>query len=504
VRTVAIAVAGTALSIIIALPLGVLGTATLFRRGPLLDAEPATAAARVLAWLSGGSRGVLGVLRAVPDLVWAMVFVVGMGLGPVPGVLALAVSYGGVLGRVLADLFEDVDPRPLEALRSTGATRAQLFVFGIWPQALPGVVAYTLYSFECCVRAAAVLGLVGAGGLGYEIALSMRQLAYGEVVTLVGALLVVMWLTELASTAIRRLLRANAPPGMLAHRRFRDGTARSAARPSVVTAAAAIGFAATCAAVWAYRGVLDGSTVNAMVRLARSLVPPDLSPAYLATLVRPIGQTLGVSLIGTLIGAIVGALLGIAATAVDAEDDLARGIAWLARRALRRACRAGLAVLRAVPDVLWVLVFIVAVGLGPFAGTLALGVHTGGVLGKLYADTFEEVSPLPLRGLRATGASPLQILMWAALPEARRTLVSYTVLRWEMNLRASTVVGLAGGGGVGIELYNNLQLGFYPRVATLVLIVCALVAATAAIGDAIRRRLAPAAATGDHRHAPAC
>jgi phosphonate transport system permease protein len=116
-------------------------------------------------------------------------------------------------------------------------------------------------------------------------------------------------------------------------------------------------------------------------------------------------------------------------------------------------------------------------------------VHTGGVLGKLYADTLEEVSPLPLRGLRATGASPLQLLVWGAWPEARRTLVSYTVLRWEMNLRTSTVVGLAGGGGIGIELYNSAQLGFYPRVATLILVVYVMVVATGWIGDRLRARL---------------
>src|SRR5512140_641679 len=135
-RTVAIAVAGTALAVIVALPLGILGTATLFRRGPLLDSEPRTPGGVLLAWLSVAARGVLGFLRAVPDLVWALFFVVGVGLGPVAGVLALGVSYGGVLGRVFADLFEDVDPRPLEALRTTGATRAQIFLFGIWPQAL--------------------------------------------------------------------------------------------------------------------------------------------------------------------------------------------------------------------------------------------------------------------------------------------------------------------------------------------------------------------------------
>jgi phosphonate transport system permease protein len=511
VRTVMIAVAGTVLSLGIAIPLGILGTRTLFRAGPLIDRERRSAAGRVLAWLSSAARAVLGALRAVPDLVWAMVFVVGVGLGPVPGVLALAVSYGGVLGRVLADLFEDVDPRPLEALRTTGASRAQVFVFGIWPQAQPGAIAYTLYSFECGVRAAAVAGLVGAGGIGYEIALSMRLFEYGQIVTLIGALLAVMWLTEAAGTALRRVLRANAPAGVLAHRRLRLDRAAAAASSSrgsplaVPSAGAVLALGATLVAAWVYRDLIDAKTARGMGRFAGALFSPDLAPGYLATLFRPVAQTIATSVIGTLIGVVLGALLGIPAIAQAPDDDRARGAAWLVGLALRRVCRAALAVLRAVPDTLWVLVFILAVGLGPFAGTLALGVHTGGVLGKLYADTFEEVSPLPLRGLRATGASPLQILVWGGWPEARRMLISYTVLRWEMNLRASTIVGVAGGGGIGLELYNKLQLGFYPQVATITLIVGVLIAATSAIGDAIRRELeASPGVAHRRRNPPAC
>ncbi len=488
-RTIAIAVTGTVLSIVVALPLGILGTATLFRRGPLLESEPRTPGTIVLASLSAAARVVLGLLRAVPDLVWALFFVVGVGLGPVPGVLALAVAYGGVLGRVLADLFENVDPRPLEALRTTGATRAQIFVFGIWPQALPSAIAYTLYSFECCVRAAAVLGLVGAGGIGYEIALSMRMFDYGQIVTLTAALLVLVWLTDAGSAALRRLLRANAPAGMLGHQRLRQGAPRHASRGAALVAVAAVVVACAAGAGLFDREVFDASAAGRMVRFVRGLVPPDVAPAYLETLLRPAAQTLGISVIGTLLGVVIGALLGVPATAPAADDDHARGVAWLVRLAARRLCRVALSLLRAIPEVLWVLVFILAAGLGPFAGALALGVHTGGVLGKLYADTFEEVSPLPLRGLRSTGATPLQILVWGAWPEARRMLISYTVLRWEMNLRASTVVGLAGGGGIGIELYNNVQLGFYPRVATLILIVYGMVAVTGWIGDRIRRRL---------------
>ena len=491
-RTVAIATIGTMLAVALALPLGILATATLFRRGPLADRERRSATGMVLASLSGLARVILGLLRAVPDLVWALVFVVGVGLGPAAGVLALAVAYGGVLGRVLADVFEDVDPRPLEALLATGATRMQIFVFGIWPQARSSAIAYTLYSFECCVRAAVVLGLVGAGGIGYEIALSMRMFEYGQIVTLVVALLILVWLGDACSSALRRALRANVPPGALGYQALRAGAPRVAITMAALVVS--VGFVVACTySIGLFDRELFGApTVIRMARYVGALFPPELDPAYLQTLLRPVAQTLGVSVIGTSLGVVLGVVLGIPATAAHAEDDRSRGLAWLARGALRRLCRTILSFLRAIPDVLWALIFIVVVGLGPFAGALALGVHTGGVLGKLCADTLEEVSPLPLRGLRATGATPLQILVWGAWPEARRMLVSYTVLRWEVNLRASTVVGLAGGGGIGLELYNSVQLGFYPRVATLILVVGLMVTVTGWIGDRIRRRLAPA------------
>jgi len=488
IRTLAIAVAGTALALAVAMPLAVLATATLFRRGPLVEGEPRSPSGALYAAASAAARAALGLLRAVPELVWALLFVVAVGLGPACGVLALALGYGGVLGRVLADLFETVDPRPLEALRTTGASRLPIFLFGIWPQAQPSAIAYILYSFECCVRASAVLGIVGAGGIGYEILASWKQLEYGEVATLIAALLALVWLTDAASTALRRTLRANVPAGLLGHQRLAITRARVPRGTLAGLVVAAV--AASSAAVGLFdRDVLDAGALGRMIDLVRRMVPPDLSPAWLWTLLAPLGQTLGTAVIGTLLGVAIGAALGVPAAAPHAEDDRARGAAWLARLALRRVCRAVLSLLRAIPDVLWVLMFLLAVGLGPFAGTLALGVHTGGVLGKLYADTLEEVSPLPLRGLRATGATPLQILVWGAWPQARRMLVSYTLLRWETNLRSSTVLGIAGGGGIGIELYNRIQLGWHAQVATLTLVIYALVAATGWLGDAALRRL---------------
>jgi phosphonate transport system permease protein len=130
------------------------------------------------------------------------------------------------------------------------------------------------------------------------------------------------------------------------------------------------------------------------------------------------------------------------------------------------------------------------VGIGPFAGTIALGLHTAGVLGKLYAETMEEVPRRPIEALRSLGARPLQVLFWAIWPQARPLLSSYTVLRWEMNLRASTILGLVGGGGLGQAIYNNMQLGFYPRLSTLILLVYALVLTSDWIGERLRLRVA--------------
>src|SRR5215469_6187981 len=176
----------------------------LWRRGILSTGENRN-------WFSAlqslGSRMVfafMGFLRAVPDLVWGLLFVAAVGLGSLAGALALAVAYIGVLGRVYADAFADVDPRPLEALQATGATRTQIFLRGIWPQALPNLTAYTLYSFECCLRAASVLGFVGAGGIGYEISLSMRLFQYGQVLTLLLVLIALLAATDAISRYLRR------------------------------------------------------------------------------------------------------------------------------------------------------------------------------------------------------------------------------------------------------------------------------------------------------------
>ena len=503
VQTVAIALAGTVFSILIGLPLGILSTATLYRRGVLLDCERRGAGWFLMYAVSHATQALLGLLRAVPDLVWGILFVVAVGLGTKAGVLALAVSYSGMLGRVYAHVFEAVDDRPLEALHASGATRAQIFLRAIWPQAKANLTAYTLYSFECCVRAASVLGFVGAGGIGYEINLSMRLFQYDQVLTLIIAFIVLLTATDFLSRRARRRLRGevmraqfrgSAPYQMDETARRRTRAARRwLSKRSSALIIVVLTFWSFYATGFATGSPFDFRLFARIARFVGAMFPPDFDPVFLRSLATPIFQTLGISLIGTTFGIILGVVLAIPATStlVFPRRDAAGKYGWTnraARALIYYAARLALSLLRSIPELVWVLICILAVGLGPFAGTLAIGLHTGGVLGKLYAEIIEEVPAQPVEALEATGARPLQVLLWGIWPQARPLILSHTLLRWEMNLRISTILGLVGGGGLGQAIYNNVQLGFYPRMATLVIIIYALVVATDRFSDRLRVR----------------
>jgi phosphonate transport system permease protein len=195
-QTVAYATAGVSLAILLALPAGVLASGVLVRR-------PALAAA------SGGAvRALLGLLRAVHELVWAWLFVAAVGLSPAAAVLALALPYAGILGRILADMLRDVPAEPLVALRAAGANEAKVLLYGRLPAALPDMVSYALYRYECGLRSAAVLSFVGLGGLGFQIQLSLDDLRFAEVWTFVYALVLLVVVVELASAAVRSRLRS--------------------------------------------------------------------------------------------------------------------------------------------------------------------------------------------------------------------------------------------------------------------------------------------------------
>ena len=194
--TIAMATAGMTLAFAGAVPLALAATARLSRSAVGRPMRPAPRALRqTVRWLLVG-------LRSVPELVWALLFVRLAGLGPTAGVLAIALSYCGMLAKVYSEIIESADPAPAAALLRNGAGRLATLAHAVLPQTAPELVSYTVYRWECAVRASVVMGLVGAGGLGQRLDESLKSFAGGEVATL---LLVFVALVALADVASRRL-----------------------------------------------------------------------------------------------------------------------------------------------------------------------------------------------------------------------------------------------------------------------------------------------------------
>ena len=187
--TVQIALWGTLLAIVLAIPLGL-------------------AAARNVSppWVQQPVRRLLDLLRAVPDLVVAELFIVAVGLGPLPGVLALAVNTGGVLGKLFSEAVETIDARPVEAVRATGAATLQEIAWGVIPQVAPLWTSYALYRFESNARSATVLGLIGAGGIGQLLFDSLNAFKFSQTATIVIVIIAAVSLIDLLSQAMRSRL----------------------------------------------------------------------------------------------------------------------------------------------------------------------------------------------------------------------------------------------------------------------------------------------------------
>ncbi len=206
-ETFAISLLGSLLAVAIALPLSLLATRTLLYRGILFEGrQPAPGAKALRVGLYASGKAALNVLRTIPEIVWALVFVFMVGLGPFPGVLALGVHTGGVLGKLFGEVLEDVDPAPLEALQATGASRFRILIYGVLPQALPQFVAYALYRWEVNIRAAAMLGFVGAGGLGQRIHVAISLFHEQELLTLILAIYLSVTLVDALSAYLRARL----------------------------------------------------------------------------------------------------------------------------------------------------------------------------------------------------------------------------------------------------------------------------------------------------------
>lgn len=490
--TLSVVLLATLLSVILSVPLAV-WAASNTQRGT---------ASRISA------RGVIVVARAVPDIVLAIVFLRFFGLGALPGVLAMGLHSVGMVGRLFADSIEQIDNGPREALQAAGASRVQQIVSGVLPQVLPSFVAIALHRFDINLRISALLGYVGVAGIGLEMSYAFARLDFSTGLSWALVLVVLCVLVELVSTGLRRSLLGEGPAferlnrhsilARTAVRHPRSGSVGGTHSPPSASAPVShrvspawtphrlrkYVYVALCAGalVWSIggSGVLDTRSAVGWDEVVQtlSLFWPHGFPTAAEAIVEALAVTVKIALAATLLGAVLALPLGSLA---------ARNVA--PNRAVYLWARAVILSVRGMPELIVAVLFIVVIGLGPVAGTLALAIGAVGLLGKLVADSIEEAPPGPALAMRAAGASRTQVYFVAVLPQMAPAVVGHVLYQLDVNVRAATLLGIVGGGGVGFYLLQATQTREYEVVTVIMVLVFAVVMLVELISLVLRRLL---------------
>jgi len=227
-----------------------------------------------------------------------------------------------------------------------------------------------------------------------------------------------------------------------------------------------------------WRQFFAADAMRRMGRFVHELLVPATDAAFLYRVFIASLETLAMSALGTVLAAVFGLLLALPASRTQTQE----------RARWRGLTRLVLNVLRAIPELVWAALLLISAGLGPFAGTLALAVHTTGVLGRLFAEAIENAPPGPAFALRAQGCCKTAVFLYATWPQILPQVLSYSVYRWENNIRAAAILGVVGAGGLGQMLAYHLGLFQMAETSTVLLAMLVLVAVVDA-GSYMCRRL---------------
>lgn len=464
--TAAYAVLGTLLSLGVGLA-GGLAVAERPWEGPT-----GSRAGSVVRWvLRGAARLAFVVPRAVHEVIWALLLVQVFGFDPWVPILAIAIQFGAVTAKVYGDLFDDADPAAFRALRTAGAGRLTAVVYGVAPIVRADLVSYGFYRLECAVRSAAVLGIVGAGGLGFQLDLSFESLRYDEIWTLIAALMILSGLADWWSATIRR--SSSAP----------------VAGPSSTVRRSWVVLAVSVPLAWWHVGVELGSLWSERTRrlareLVADLVPPRLGPGGWSELWQATVDTLAMSVLAAVVATAGGLVLAVVAVRPHRPDTSA------ARRLAAWIVRVVLLLFRAVPAPVWAFLVVLVLFPGIWPGAVALGVYNVGVLGRLFTEALEDHDDRARRQLDAAGASATGQLFYAVLPMTARRLASLSLYRWEVITRETVVVGVVGAAGLGRLIQEHLVARDFQAVLGSIGALVVLTLAIDATSRALRRPVA--------------
>ncbi|MFT7606992.1 MAG: phosphonate transport system permease protein [Candidatus Aldehydirespiratoraceae bacterium] len=483
--TVGYAVVGTALAVIIGLIGGLLLTERVWSpmHGPMAKGRAG--------WLAG--RIAFALPRSMHEVVFGIILVNILGLNPLVAILAIGIPFGAVTAKVFAELIDEA-PRDAELiLRAAGAGRLTAVLFATVPTVLSDLVSYAFYRFECSLRSAAVLGIVGAGGLGFQLALSFQSLRYNEMWTLLWALVILSGIADRWSSLVRR--RRN-PAAIEMHAAIEApaaihrGVQSKPERDGFLRASAIIYTLAVPVAIW--RLDLDFSTLWAprarslAAELGRDAWPPQIGVGGFGGLVDDSLDTIALAVLAIALAWLVASPIAFLARRPSSKVG---GLRAVIRRLASALVRFVLLVSRSVPPPVWafIVVFVLFPGLWP--GVVALAIYNVGVLGRLQADVVENGDQRPTEVLAAMGASAPGALTVATIPAVAGRFTALGLYRWEVAIRETVIVGVVGAAGLGRRLDEQTSSFDYDGILATILALFVVTIAVDVASASIRRSI---------------
>jgi len=452
--TVGMALLGWVASLALGLLLGLASSRTLWR----------TAFGRL--WPAHLIRRLLAIPRAIHELLWGLLLLQLVGLQPVVAVVAIAIPFGALVARVVADLLDGLDTGRLDALRLAGAPAPAALLTALGPPLLPGLLSYGGYRLECALRSATLLGVFGLGGLGTDLKLTLQSLEFHELWTGLWLLLAVMLALE---TGLGRLRRRWVMPRRLGLDQPRVGVR---GREMV------LGLASLVPLTF---GVGWGLGVDPRALLAWQPLQGGGGSGWLdgeRLLALPWPALIGGTLTLTLLAAALAVGLPPLQLLVSAPWPPAR---WLVRLSWALA--------RLWPPPLTALLLLLLLQPGVVTAALALGLHNAGILGRLLAEALADGSAANEQALASTGVGPRLALLYGRYPAIARPYLAYGAYRADVLLRETVVVGLVGATGLGSQLLESLSSFAWDQLLALVAVYALLTLVGEELSDRLRRRL---------------
>jgi phosphonate transport system permease protein len=454
--TLAYAVCGTFLSVLLGMVGGILSSevwwSTVFPRQQQQQAI----------WL--GARAILAGPRAIHEMVWGLFFVNIWGLDALTAILAIAIPFGAVTAKVFSEILDETPRQSLNALVNSGVKPLTAFAYSLLPQAFLNLLSYVFYRFECSIRSAAVLGIIGAGGLGYQILLSLQSLRYQQLWTFFLALFLLNGLVDLSSALLRRRLGC---ASRLDLNQKKQGAQPMEQQDSIVNWIGLFVLLSVPLCFWYvspdFTKLCSPRTGEFFGALAKGAFSPHVDSSQLQQLLTLSIETLSISILAMALAGIGGLLLSFPGAYnfflpggllnPGKEDFRSNSWGW----ASFLFTRAVLLIFRAIPPPIWALLFLFVIFPGVLPGALALGLHNLGILGRLMAEGVENLDERPLAALKAQGAPGSLVFLYGVLPLTMPRSLAYILYRWEVCIRETVVVGLVGAGGLGHLLTEQLS-----------------------------------------------